>query len=69
MECLSELVEAIRNNALPYRTVARWIGKFQQARVSTSNEQRSERPDNAWTELACAVIKQLMDYIKSHGLH
>ncbi|GFW85481.1 HTH_48 domain-containing protein [Trichonephila clavipes] len=44
VECHSELVEAIRNNALPYRTVARWIGKFQQGRVSTSDEQRLGRP-------------------------
>ncbi|GFS50031.1 uncharacterized protein TNCV_1836671 [Trichonephila clavipes] len=39
MECHSQLVEALRNNILPYRTVVRWIGKFQQGRVSTSNEQ------------------------------
>ncbi|GFR32943.1 HTH_48 domain-containing protein [Trichonephila clavata] len=38
MECHSEFVEALGNNALPYRTVARWVGKFQQGRVSTSNE-------------------------------
>ncbi|GFT57806.1 HTH_48 domain-containing protein [Trichonephila clavipes] len=44
MECHSELVEALVNNALPYRTVARWVGKFQQIRVSTSDEQRSGRP-------------------------
>ena len=37
MECHSELVEALGNNALPYRTVARWVGKFQQGRVSTSD--------------------------------
>ncbi|GFW83797.1 uncharacterized protein TNCV_669101 [Trichonephila clavipes] len=30
MECHSKLVEALRNITLPYRTVARWIGKFQQ---------------------------------------
>ncbi|GFQ82429.1 HTH_48 domain-containing protein [Trichonephila clavata] len=29
MECHSELVEALGNNALPYRTVARWVGKRQ----------------------------------------
>ncbi|GFX98012.1 HTH_48 domain-containing protein [Trichonephila clavipes] len=40
MECHSELVEALRNNALPYRAVARWVGKFQQGCVSTSDEQR-----------------------------
>ncbi|GFT13012.1 HTH_48 domain-containing protein [Trichonephila clavipes] len=43
MECHSELVEAYGNNALPYRTVARWVGKFQQGRVSTCDEQSSGR--------------------------
>ncbi|GFV00109.1 HTH_48 domain-containing protein [Trichonephila clavipes] len=37
----SELVEALEINALSYRTVARWIGKFQYGRVSTNHEQRS----------------------------
>ncbi|GFW11298.1 HTH_48 domain-containing protein [Trichonephila clavipes] len=41
MECHSELVEALGNNALPYRTVARWVGMFQQGRESTTDEQRS----------------------------
>ncbi|GFY07031.1 HTH_48 domain-containing protein [Trichonephila clavipes] len=40
MECHSELVEDLGNNDLPYRTVVRWVGKFQQGRVSTSDEQR-----------------------------
>ncbi|GFX15023.1 uncharacterized protein TNCV_4897911 [Trichonephila clavipes] len=69
MECHGELVEVLGNNALPYHTVARWIGKFQQERVSTSDEQRSERPVSVRTDLARAVIEQLMDYIKGHGLH
>ncbi|GFW14210.1 HTH_48 domain-containing protein [Trichonephila clavipes] len=43
MECHSELVEALGNNVLPYRTVARWVGKFQQRRVSTCDEQRSRK--------------------------
>ncbi|GFV28170.1 HTH_48 domain-containing protein [Trichonephila clavipes] len=43
MECHSELVEALGNSALPYRTVARWVGKFQQERASTCDEQRSRR--------------------------
>ncbi|GFV11889.1 hypothetical protein TNCV_1217641 [Trichonephila clavipes] len=34
MECNNELVEALGNNALPYRTVARWIEKFQQGCVN-----------------------------------
>ncbi|GFW90827.1 HTH_48 domain-containing protein [Trichonephila clavipes] len=32
IECHTELVEALGNNTLPYRTVARWIVKFQQGR-------------------------------------
>ncbi|GFW15956.1 HTH_48 domain-containing protein [Trichonephila clavipes] len=39
-KCHSELVEPLGNNALPYRTEARWVGKFQLGRVSTSDEQR-----------------------------
>ncbi|GFW39399.1 HTH_48 domain-containing protein [Trichonephila clavipes] len=69
MECLSELVKALGNNALPYRTVARWLGKFQQERVSTSDEQLSGRPVSERKDLARAVIEQLMDYIKGHGEH
>ncbi|GFQ90162.1 HTH_48 domain-containing protein [Trichonephila clavata] len=30
MECHSELVGALRNNALPYRRAPRWVRKFQQ---------------------------------------
>ncbi|PRD36589.1 UNVERIFIED_CONTAM: hypothetical protein NCL1_08210 [Trichonephila clavipes] len=30
MECHSELLEALGKNALPYRTVALWVGRFQQ---------------------------------------
>ncbi|GFX53061.1 hypothetical protein TNCV_1655201 [Trichonephila clavipes] len=41
MECHSELVEALGNNALPFRTRIWWVGKLQQGRVSTSDEQRS----------------------------
>ncbi|GFS89217.1 uncharacterized protein TNCV_1259521 [Trichonephila clavipes] len=69
IECHSELVEAFGNNALPYRTVARWIGKFQQGRVSTSDEKRSGRPVSVRTDLERPVIEHLMDYIKGHGLH
>ncbi|GFV74152.1 uncharacterized protein TNCV_4510581 [Trichonephila clavipes] len=64
MECHSELVETLGNNVLPYRTVARWTGKFQQGRVSTSDEQHLGRPVSVRTDLARAVIEQLMDYIK-----
>ncbi|GFU63609.1 uncharacterized protein TNCV_4502751 [Trichonephila clavipes] len=70
MECHSELVEALGNNALPYRTVARWIVKVSaRTPVSTGDEQRSGRPVIERTDLARTVIVQLMDYIKGHGLH
>ncbi|GFR28015.1 hypothetical protein TNCT_133991 [Trichonephila clavata] len=42
MDCHNENVEALGNNALPYCTVARWVGKFQQGHVSTSDEQRRD---------------------------
>ncbi|GFT84976.1 uncharacterized protein TNCV_2507771 [Trichonephila clavipes] len=63
MECHSELVEGLGS------THTRWIEKFQQGRVSTSDEQRSGRPVSVRTRLARAIIEQLMDYIKDYGLH
>ncbi|GFU11076.1 DUF1758 domain-containing protein [Trichonephila clavipes] len=48
----SELVEAIRNEALPYSAVTRWIGKCQQGRKLTSDEQRSGRPVSVRNDLA-----------------
>ncbi|GFT45917.1 uncharacterized protein TNCV_2250561 [Trichonephila clavipes] len=57
-------VEALGSNVLPYRAVARWIGKFQQGRVSTSDEQRSGRLVSGRNDLARPVIEHLMDYIK-----
>ncbi|GFQ70305.1 HTH_48 domain-containing protein [Trichonephila clavata] len=58
MEYHSEFVEALGNNSLPYRTVARRIGKFQQGRLSTSDEQRSGRLLSVQTGLARAVMEQ-----------
>ncbi|GFR31022.1 HTH_48 domain-containing protein [Trichonephila clavata] len=49
MECHNELEEALGNNVLPYRTVAWWVGKFQQGCVSTSDEQRSGQLVSVWT--------------------
>ncbi|GFV54409.1 uncharacterized protein TNCV_57601 [Trichonephila clavipes] len=69
MECHRELVEVLENNALPYRTVAWWLGKLQHGCVSTSDEQRSGRSVSVCTDLARAVIEQIMDYINCHGLH
>ncbi|GFU87094.1 histone-lysine N-methyltransferase SETMAR [Trichonephila clavipes] len=45
---------------MPYHT-ARWVGKFQPGRVSTSDEQRSGRPVSVRTYLARAVIEKLME--------
>ncbi|GFR05009.1 HTH_48 domain-containing protein [Trichonephila clavata] len=52
MECHSEFVEALGNNALRYRTVAQWVGKSQQGHMSTSDEQRLG--PSVWTRLARA---------------
>ncbi|GFQ72177.1 HTH_48 domain-containing protein [Trichonephila clavata] len=58
MECHSEFAEALGNIALPYRTVVvRWVGKFHEGRVSTSDEQRSGRPLSVRIDLARAVIE------------
>ncbi|GFX58935.1 uncharacterized protein TNCV_806391 [Trichonephila clavipes] len=56
-ECHSELVEALGNNVLPCRTVARRIGKFQQGRLLTRDQQRSRRPVSVRNDLARAVIE------------
>ncbi|GFW49051.1 HTH_48 domain-containing protein [Trichonephila clavipes] len=70
MECHSELLEAIGNTALPYRTVARWIGKFQQGRVSTSDEQRSGNQSvclSTWRiplSSSSWITLRFLDYIK-----
>ncbi|GFS55155.1 HTH_48 domain-containing protein [Trichonephila clavipes] len=55
MESHSELVEALGNNALPYSTVARWIGKFQQGRVSTS-EMSNVRDDRYESPVSGTVV-------------
>ena len=60
-KCHSELVEALENNALPYSTVARWVRTFQQGRVPACDAQRSGRPVSVRTDMAHAVIEQLME--------
>ncbi|GFT93122.1 HTH_48 domain-containing protein [Trichonephila clavipes] len=65
MESHTELVEAVGNNALPYRTVAWWVGKFQQGRVSTSDEQHGAA--NAETDGIQRLSHRCGD--SSRGLH
>ncbi|KAJ4429286.1 hypothetical protein ANN_26290 [Periplaneta americana] len=43
-ECHRELVEAVGNNALPYRTVARWVAAFQRGCEATSDLQWARQP-------------------------
>ncbi|GFQ99966.1 hypothetical protein TNCT_31451 [Trichonephila clavata] len=49
------------NGVVPYTLdelyLVRWVGKFQQGLVSTSDEQRSRRPLSVRTDLARAVIE------------
>ncbi|GFU95011.1 HTH_48 domain-containing protein [Trichonephila clavipes] len=51
MECHCELVEALRSNAIPYSTVARWVGKFSKdvCQLVMSNA----RDDRSPTVLSC----------------
>ncbi|GFW76849.1 HTH_48 domain-containing protein [Trichonephila clavipes] len=65
MEYHKELVEALWNNALPYRLVAQWVGKFQQRHVSISDEQRGA--ENAETDGIQRLSHRCDDSIK--GLH
>ncbi|GFX18392.1 uncharacterized protein TNCV_4306931 [Trichonephila clavipes] len=58
MECHSKLVEPLGNNAIPFHTVARWVGKFEQGRVSTNDEQRSRRPVSVQKIGAPIVLSQ-----------
>ncbi|GFX78225.1 HTH_48 domain-containing protein [Trichonephila clavipes] len=62
MECYSELVEALGNNALPYCAVARWIGKFQQPVMSNRSVYgptwHVPSSNSSWITL------WVMDYIK-----
>ncbi|GFT58729.1 transposable element Tcb2 transposase [Trichonephila clavipes] len=59
MECHSELVEVLGNYALKYRTVARWVGKLKQLRVSTCDEQRSGRLTHVATNAEADGIQRL----------
>jgi hypothetical protein len=56
----SELVEAVENNALPYRTVARWAATFQRGRATSGDLERSGRPLRS--DVSRAVIDQCMEY-------
>ncbi|GFX84966.1 uncharacterized protein TNCV_4997961 [Trichonephila clavipes] len=71
MECHSELVEPLGNNALPYHTVARWVAKFQQGRVSTTDEQRGAAnadADGFWEQVLCEV-NDAQNYLQTEGLN
>ncbi|GFU70488.1 uncharacterized protein TNCV_2511441 [Trichonephila clavipes] len=66
MECHKELVEALGKNALPCRTRARWVGKFQQRRVSTSDEKRvaaNAETDSIFSSSHIVVVTVVADYI------
>ncbi|GFU49519.1 HTH_48 domain-containing protein [Trichonephila clavipes] len=71
MECHSELVKALGNNSLPYRTVARWIGKFiknvcQPVMSSVRDDRSGCRP--TWhvpSSSSSWITLRVMDYIKN----
>ena len=61
-ECHSEL-KALRNRALPYRTVARWAVAFQRGRVASAVMRRAGRPRTERTDVARAMIAQCLEMI------
>ncbi|GFQ90038.1 hypothetical protein TNCT_682401 [Trichonephila clavata] len=61
MECHSEFVEALGNDTLPYRTIARWVGKFQQGLKICSHEDMNAK----MRERSSGNIKQV-DPKKQH---
>ena len=57
-KCHSELIEALGNRVLLYRTVARWAAAFQRGRVASADMRRTGRPRTVRTDVARAVIAQ-----------
>ncbi|PNF43802.1 hypothetical protein B7P43_G09556 [Cryptotermes secundus] len=60
-ECHSELVEALGDHALLYRTVARWIKSFQCGREASTDLQCSGHPVSVRTNVSHAVIAQRIE--------
>ena len=60
-ECHSELIEALGNRALQYRTVARWAAALQNGRVASADIRRTGRPRTVRTYVARAVIAQCLE--------
>ncbi|PSN39059.1 hypothetical protein C0J52_10099 [Blattella germanica] len=60
-ECHAELQQALGNQALPYRTVARWVAAFKQGRESTANLPRSGRSMSANKNVSVAVVEQCLE--------
>ncbi|GFW30072.1 uncharacterized protein TNCV_1696871 [Trichonephila clavipes] len=61
MKCYSELVEALENNALPYRTVARRVGSFSKDVCQPVKSNIQGLPVCVRNDLAHVVFKQLMN--------
>ena len=59
--CHSELIEALGNRALSYRTVARWAAAFQRGIVVSADMRRTGRPRTVRADVACAVIAQCLE--------
>ena len=59
-ECHAELQQALGNQALPYRTVAWWVGAFKEGRESTADLPRSGRSVSANKDASVAVVEEDM---------
>lgn len=66
--CHQELVEALGNNALTYRIVARWVVAFQRERQATRHMKWSRRPVGVRTDVSRAVLEYLSENEKRRTL-
>ena len=62
-KCHSELIEALGNRVLLYRTVARWAAAFQRGRVASADMRRTGRPRTVRTDVARAVMYSVQKMI------
>ncbi|PSN39588.1 hypothetical protein C0J52_06900 [Blattella germanica] len=60
-ESHAKLQQALGNQALPYRTVARWVGAFKEGRESTADLPHSGHSVSANKDVSVAVVEQCLE--------
>ena len=60
-ECHAQLLQAVGDRALPYRTVARWVAAFESGREASKDKPRTGRPRTVRTDVSRAIIQQCLE--------